>query len=165
MILHTNYHRRLFMTLTLQLAMTWGATSLGQSAQANIPDAVRGTWILRSIYPTQNVEGPSPRQQRKLLGSRISIGKSSLVACRQSVAITSVDVHAVTAAKFLANTRVSLEKVGFDAPTITEVVINERQPGTCYQAFPLPRQDIYIKNKHELLIDFEGVFYRALKEG
>jgi hypothetical protein len=150
--------------LIWQLAFVAGPMCSGQDAHTNSLDAVRGTWTVKSIYPTQNVQGPSPSQQRKLLRSHISISNASLKVCGHSVAITSVDVHQVSANDFLSDNRVPLEEVGIHTPSVTEIVINKRQSGTCFQAFPLPGQDLYIKDKGELVIAFEGVFYRAVKD-
>ena len=156
--------RREILAVLLQVVvMMMASACFGQSAPTKVPDSVHGIWILQSIYPTSNVQGPSSRQQRKLLGSRISISANSLDACRQSVAISSVDVNDVTADQFLTNTRISFEEVQIHAPTVAEVVINRRQSGNCYNAFPLPGQDIYVKGKNELLVDFEGVFYKAIR--
>lgn len=137
---------------------------LSQSGTVDKSHVVRGTWVLKSIYSTQNVEGPSVSQQKKLLGTTIILNTDSLEACGQSVPINSVKVNQISSADFLANTRARFSEVGIKTPSITEVVINDGQSGTCFDAFPLPGQDVYIKNKDEILVDFEGVFYRALRK-
>jgi hypothetical protein len=81
---------------------------------------------------TNNVEGPSPSQQKKLLGSTIIFGSRSLKACGQSVPIKSVEVHQVAGVDFLANTRVPFGEVGIATPCITEMVVNNRQSGRCF---------------------------------
>jgi len=136
----------------------------GQRAPGGAANMIRGTWVIKSIYPTQNVEGPDPSQQRKLVGTDIVLDAQTLKACGQSVPISSVDVHRVNSTDFLTNTRVRFSEVGIDTPSITEVVINKREAGSCFQAFPLPGQDIYIKSNDEVLVDFEGVFYRAVRK-
>jgi hypothetical protein len=125
---------------------------------------IRGRWMLTSIYPTSNVEGPSRSEQKKLLGTSIILNAGSLEACGQSAPVKSIKASRVSSDDFLSNTNVRFAEVGINTPEITEVVINNREAGTCLGAFPLPGQDIYIKNNHELLIDFEGVFYRALRK-
>lgn len=136
----------------------------GQNETANGSTMVYGTWVLKSIYPTQNVEGPSPAQQKKLLGTMIILSASTLKACGQSVPVKTIKVNQVSSADFLEDNRVRFSEVGAEGGSITEVVINHRQSGTCFDAFPLPGQDIYIKNKNEILVYFEGVFYRALRK-
>jgi hypothetical protein len=136
----------------------------GQNEKANESTMVYGTWVLKSIYPTQNVEGPSPAQQKKLLGTMIVLNASTLKACGQSVQIKTIKVNQVSSADFLENNRVRFSEVGVQGASIIEVVINNRQSGTCFDAFPLPGQDIYVKNKNEILVYFEGVFYRALRK-
>jgi hypothetical protein len=125
---------------------------------------ISGTWVLTSIYPTSNVEGPSPSQQRKLLGTSIVLNSRFLDACGQSAPVKSFRASQVSSDDFLSNTPVRFAEVGINTPQITEVVINNREAATCFGVFPLPGQDIYIKNKDELLIYFEGVFYRALRK-
>lgn len=135
----------------------------GQNGTANRLTTVNGTWILKSIYPTQNVEGPSPAQQKKLLGTTVILNDSTLKACGQSVPVKTIKVNQVSSTNFLEDNRVRFSEVGVEGGSITEIVINNRQSGTCFDAFPLPGQDIYVKNKNEILIYFEGVFYRALR--
>jgi hypothetical protein len=139
-------------------------TCPGQVVPAEARHEIRGTWTLKSIYPTQNVQGPGPSQQRQLLQSQIVIGVTSIKACGQSVTITSADVKAVSASEFLANNLVPLDSVGIHKPSVVEVILNQRQSGTCFGAFPMPGQDIYIKGSDELVIAFEGVFYRAIRD-
>jgi hypothetical protein len=132
-----------------------------QKSHSDAASAIRGTWVIKSIYRTQNIQGPSPAEQKKLIGSRIVYSDRSLQSCGQSVAITSTDRFQVDSADFLANTRVRFSEVEIDARSVTEVVLNNRQAGSCFEAFPLPGQDVYLKSKDEILICFEGVFYRA----
>ncbi len=151
-----------FLALLLIVSLT--SACLSQSTPVVAGHAIRGTWVMDSIYKTQNTEGPSPSQQMKLIGSRIILDTRSLEACGQSVPIKSIEAQQVTSTDFLTNTRVRFSEVGIEEPSVTEVVINKKQSGACFQAFPLPGQDIYIKSKDEILVDFEGVFYRALRE-
>jgi hypothetical protein len=136
----------------------------GQNGTAIGSTTVYGRWILKSIYPTQNVEGPSPAQQKKLLGTTIVLNASTLESCGQSVPVKTIKVNQVSSADFLENNRVRFSEVGVEGKSVTEIVINDRQSGTCFDAFPLPGQDIYVKNKNEILAYFEGVFYRALRK-
>jgi hypothetical protein len=152
--------RPFVLLITLQVTCACFSQS-GLTDEARI---VSGTWVLKSIYPTQNVQGPSGSEQRKLLGSDIVFKAHSLEACGQSVPITSVETKQIGPSDFSADTRATFTEVGIETPTVTEIVINDRESGTCFGAFPLPGQIIYIKGKNELLIDFEGVFYRAVRK-
>ena len=78
--------------------------------------------------------------------------------------VKTIKVNQVSSADFLEDNRVRFSEVGVEGGSITEIVLNNRQSGTCFGAFPLPGQDIYVKNKNEILVYFEGVFYRALKK-
>ena len=135
-----------------------------QDAQNGPASAIRGTWIIKSIYHTQNVQGPSPTEQKKLVGSEIVYGDQNLNSCGQSVPITSIDQHQVDSAEFLANTRVRFTEISIHATAVIEVVLNDRQAGRCFEAFPLPGQDVYLKSKDEIVIAFEGVFYRGVRK-
>ena len=146
------------------LPVLCASASVSQGDSIQQWHAISGTWLLTSIYRTSNVEGPSPSEQKKLLGTSIILSAGSLEACGQSVPIKSIRANQVSSDDFLSNTKVRFAEVRISTPEITEVVINNREAGRCFGAFPLPGQDIYIKNKDELLIDFEGVFYRALRK-
>jgi hypothetical protein len=166
MMPHINFRSTIRRTLELFAPLLVALLSSACFSQSTPVDAlhISGTWMIKSIYTTPNVEGPNLFQQKKLLDSTIVLDSRSLKACGQSVPITSVEVYQVTGADFLANTQVRFEEVGIGTPSITEIVINSRQSGSCFEAFPLPGQDIYIKSKDEILIDFEGVFYRAVRK-
>jgi len=148
----------------LLLSLLSVSVCYGQNETANESTMVYGTWVLKSIYPTRNVEGPSPAQQKKLLGTTIILNASTLKACGQSVSVKTIKVNQVSSADFLQNNRVRFSEVGVQDASIIEIVINSRQSGNCFDAFPLPGQDIYVKNKDEILVYFEGVFYRALRK-
>jgi len=125
--------------------------------------ATEGTWVLKSIYRTPNVQGPSPTEQRTLIGSEIVIGGTYLRACGQSVPIRSRSIHNLNADQFLFGTHVRFTDVGIDGPTVTEIVLNDGKAGRCFGAFPVPGQRLYVKSRSELLVDFEGTFYRAVR--
>lgn len=156
--------RRSINAFLLLLILLSASVCSAQNETANESTMVYGTWILKSIYPTQNVEGPSPAQQKKLLGTTIVLNASTLKACGQSVPVKTIKVNQVSSTDFLEDNRVRFSEVGVEGASITEIVINHRQSGTCFDAFPLPGQDIYVKNKNEILVYFEGVFYRALRK-
>jgi hypothetical protein len=110
-----------------------------QRAQSEAAPVIRATWVIKSIYRTRNIEGPSPAEQKKLIGSKIVYSDQSLESCGQSVPITSIDEYRVDSADFLANTRVRFSEVEIDARSLTEVVLNNRQAGSALMHFP--RQD------------------------
>ncbi len=116
---------------------------------------------MKSIYATHNVTGINLKQQKKLLNSRISYDKGILQSCSQRVRIDKVDIKQVSAKDFFAGRYVHFAEVDIYAPTITEVVINGNATGNCFGTYALPGEDIYIKSPKELLVDFEGVYYRA----
>jgi len=156
--------RRSLYVFLLSLSLLSTSACFGQNETANESATIYGTWILKSIYPTQNVEGPSPAQQKKLLGTAIVLDASTLKACGQSVPVKAIKVNQVSSTDFLQDNRVRFSEVGLEGESVTEIVINHRQSGTCFGAFPLPGQDIYVKGKNEILVYFEGVFYRALRK-
>jgi hypothetical protein len=150
--------------LLISSLLTLISIAHAQKAQSDAANAIRGTWVIKSIYRTQSIEGPSPVEQKKLIESTIVYSDRSLESCGQSVPITSIDEHQVDSGDFLSNTRVRFSEVEIDARSVTEVVLNNRRAGSCFQAFPSPGQDVYLKSRDEILIDFEGVFYRAVRK-
>ena len=129
-----------------------------QSRTASEATKAFGTWKLKSIYPTRNIEGPSPSEQEKLLGTTIVLSGDTLKACGRSVPVRTIEVNQISSSDFLDNNRVRLSGVGIEAASVTEIVVNHRQAGTCFDVFPLPGQDIYIKDKNEIVILFEVCF-------
>jgi len=139
--------------------MLWSLAAFGLSPT----DTIVGTWVLKSIYPTANVEGPSLSEQRQLIGSKIVIDVSRLHSCGQSVPIRSRVMHKLGADQFLFATHVRLYEMGISRRTVTEIVLNNREAGTCFGSFPVPGQLLFLKTKNELVVDFEGTFYRAVR--
>ena len=135
-----------------------------QNAHNDAASAIRVTWIIKSIYRTHNVQGPSPTEQKKLVGSEVEYSDRTLRSCGESVPISSIEQHRTDSAEFLANTRVRFTEVDIHAASVTEMVLNGRLGGECFEVFPLPGQDVYVKSKNEILIAFEGVFYRAVRK-
>lgn len=135
-----------------------------QKSQVGVIDAIHGTWVIKSIYHTKNIEGPGPHEQKKLIGSTIVYSNRSLESCGQLVPIRRVEKRQIDSSHFLADTRVRFSEVEVNAPEVTEVILNDRQAGSCFGAFPQPGQDIYLKSKDEILVYFEGVFYRAVRK-
>ena len=160
-LLKMTFRNRVVLTSSLLALML---TAHAQNAQSDAASAIRGTWIIKSIYHTQNVEGPSPTEQKKLVGSEVVYSDRTLKSCGQSVPITSIDQHRVDSAEFLADTRARFTEVNIHAATVMEVVLNDRQAGRCFEAFPLPGQDVYLKSKDEIVIAFEGVFFRVVRK-
>ena len=126
-------------------------------------DTIVGTWVLKSIYATSNVHGPSLSEQNKLIGSKVVIGVRRLRSCGQSVRIRSRVMHKLNPDQFLFGSHVRPNEVGIGSRPITEIVLNNRDAGTCFGSFPVPGQLLYLKTKNELVVDFEGTFYRAVK--
>ena len=122
-----------------------------------------GTWVVKSIYKTSNIQGPSVEEQVSLLGTLIILSPDFLQSCGQSVPVKSVVVADLSSSEFLAGTNVRFQDLNLRLSRVTEVVINNRELGSCFGAFPLPGQDIYIRNRNEIIVSFEGVFYRAIK--
>lgn len=139
------------------------SNAVGQGRSTEDAKIIRGTWVLTSLYKTSNITGIDGTQQQRLLASRISYSSKELTACAQSVSIVSLDVHRLSAKDFFAQAYVRLDEVGVKDPTITEIIINRNESGNCFGTYTLPGENVYIRNNNELLINFEGAFYRAIR--
>jgi hypothetical protein len=136
-----------------------------QAVATNLPKSLSGEWILTSIYETPNISGISPEQARSLVGSRIKYENGLLLSCKQRVRIEKVDEKEVSAAQFLAGRkRTRFSDVEINAPSIKEITINGNSSGNCFGTYALPGEDVYVKARDELLVDFEGVYYRAVRQ-
>lgn len=135
-----------------------------QVATVTLPQDLNGEWTLVSIYKTPNISGISPEQARSLVGSRIKYENGLLVACKQRVKIEKVNEKEVSAAQFLSGRkRTHFSDVEVYAPSIKEITINGNSSGNCFDTYALPGEDVYVKSQDELLVDFEGVYYRAVR--
>jgi len=135
-----------------------------QAANVILPQDLNGEWTLVSIYKTPNISGISPEQARSLVGSRIKYEGGMLIACKQHVKIEKVDEKDISAAQFLSGRkRTRFSDVEIYAPSIKEITINANSSGNCFDTYALPGEDVYVKSQNELLVDFEGVYFRALR--
>ncbi len=149
----------------LMLAMDFASLcASAQSKQANLPETLKGEWVLASFYKTKNIWGLGPEQAKALVGSKLKYEIGFLTACKQRAQIEKVDEKEVTAAEFLAGRNtVHFSDVEIYAASVKEITINGNSSGNCFDTHALPGEDIYVKSKDELLIDFEGVYFRALR--
>jgi hypothetical protein len=139
------------------------ALSFGQVPTGNSPLVLQGVWILKSIYKTQSPQGPSGREQRKLLNTRVTYGSSTISACGIEIPIKIVDDRLISEEDFLADTNVRFHEVGIVSPMVRQITINNRQSGSCLKSFPLLGQEVYLTGHDQILIDFEGVFFKAVR--
>jgi hypothetical protein len=151
-------------TYKLTIALCILAFPLHRCSGQEVPQAIQGSWTLRDVYKTPNVQGPSPSEAHTLIGSHVVIDSKELKSCGHRITISSVEVQQVTPEEFLANTKVRTKWLGLKCLRCTEVIINGRRSGSCFGAFPLPGQDVYIKDSGRLVIYFEGIFYDAVRE-
>ena len=84
-------------------------------------------------------------------------------SCGTDVEISAVDEHQLSQEDLLQDARVRFSESGLRGNTVEGIAIQQAQSRTCFGAFPPPGRLIYIKSKNELVIDFEGVFYRAVR--
>jgi hypothetical protein len=146
------------------IAVALAISSLGEDHASKEFKSLQGTWQLTSIYQTSNIQAIDSAQQQKLLHSRISYNAHSLRACGESVGIVSVESRRLSPKEFFAGYYVNFDEVGINGRSITELLINKDQSGNCFGTYTLPGQRVYIKGPNDLLINFGGVFYRALRE-
>lgn len=146
------------------LVLICATCSSGQHPAPEKQSPIKGTWVLKSIYKTQNATGIDGAQQKELLNSRVTYTSSSLNSCKQSTPITFVEINERSTKDLFADTNVGADELKLSGPKVTEVTFNKTQSGNCFGTFTLPGEDVYIKGKDEIIINFVGVFYRALRE-
>ena len=137
--------------------------SFSQVPSVKSPAALRGTWILKSIYKTQNPQGPSGEEQRQLLKSRVTYRARTISACGIEIPITAMKDSLLSQEEFLAGTNVRFQEVGVMGATVHRITLNNRQSGTRLKSFPLLGQDVYLTGRDQILIYFEGVFFKAVR--
>jgi hypothetical protein len=145
----------------MQLTACVASPANGKANIETPPFALEGDWELKSILPVGEVQGPGIQQQKQLLGTLVGYHDNELTACRAAVPITSIEKTRMTPADFLAGNHVSFDQLGIRQKTITQIVINDRQSGSCFGDFPLPGQVVYLLSEKDAVILFEGVFYQA----
>lgn len=153
-----------FLSSLVALMFLIAATSGSGQDSFSKRSPIEGVWILKSIYKTQNATGVDGPQQKSLLNSRISYKSNSLTSCKQSVPIATVEINERSTRDLFADTNVGADELKLSGAKVTEVIFNKTQSGNCFGTFTLPGEDVYIKGKNELIINFVGVFYRAVRE-
>lgn len=149
-----------FATVTLLVP---GVPSMGQSAtEVHYADLV-GTWTLISIYRTSNVQGPSDSEAKRLLGTHIVYNVHTISSCGADNPIAAVKEKKLSPEDLLFDARIRFPELGLRGNAVKEITLEAGNSGTCFGAFPLPGQRFYIKSKNELVVDFEGVCYRAVR--
>jgi hypothetical protein len=155
---------RVLQSLFLIMSSIAGSNCYCQDIQTNRLKDVVGTWLLKSVVRAPNIEGPSESEQNKLLGTYVFISNDVIKSCDQSAKIQSVKVSRVSSADFRDQTEASFNDLGIKEASIEAIVINDGDSGNCLGAFPMPGQYLYVVKKDEAIVDFEGVFYRAVRK-
>lgn len=138
------------------------AVGLGAQTTGVVPKELNGQWVLRSYYTTPNVWGISRKQAHSLLGSRLVYRNGTLNACKQQITIQKVEQREVFSTQFLADSNVRFEHVGIVGASIREVILSGHEGGgNCFETYALPGENVYLKGPNELLVEFEGVYFRA----
>lgn len=156
---------RCFRKIFILMVMV-ASSSVGSIAQTSksIPREMEGTWVIKSYYMTPNVWIISLKQAQSLVGSNLIYEDGTLTACNQHVVINKVERGDVSAAEFLARrNNVHFRDVGINGEIAHEITINGRSGGNCFGTYELPGEDVYVKSRNELLLDFEGVYFRAIR--
>ncbi|MGI4828223.1 MAG: hypothetical protein ACRYFU_08545 [Janthinobacterium lividum] len=140
-----------------------GASDFAQSAiQIHFGD-LAGTWTLASIYRTSNVQGPSVAEGKRLLGTHVLYGPHMMSSCGKSVLIGSHEEQEFSEDDLLQDFRGRFSELGVRGKKIEGITMNPEPSAVCFGAFSLPGNVIFVKGKNELIVDFEGVFYRAIR--
>jgi hypothetical protein len=135
-----------------------------QTPNPKIPPELSGQWVLRSLYSTPNIWGISLKQAKSLIGSRLRYRDGVLSSCKQHAVIGGVEQRDVSRAQFLAGrNNVRFSDVGIHGASVREIILNGNQGGNCFGTYALPGEDVYMKGPDQLLVDFEGVYFRAIR--
>jgi hypothetical protein len=135
----------------------------GQDQQTTLPFALHGTWEIVGEYETRNVTALDQVEVRRLIGSLLTFSEGSLASCGQSIAISSIQVRALTGKEFFSGVYVNFSEVHISSTSVDEVLVDGDSAGDCRGSRTLPGEHVYIKSKNELLIQYEGGFFRAVK--
>jgi hypothetical protein len=127
------------------------------------PKNLTGNGYFALTTRTPNVWGISRKQAQSLLGSKLKYRNGALNACKQRVTIDKVEQRDVSPTQFLADWKVRFEHVGIVGTSIREITLNGNAGGNCFEAHAVPGENVYLKSPDELLVGFEGVYFRAAR--
>jgi hypothetical protein len=125
-----------------------------------MPEGLIGTWRLISVYPA-NINGLHPKEQRKLLGTKITIDADSLAACGQKIEIKSVSTSRIATDDMFFQYHLSFANLGIRDETMLRVVINDNQDGDCLGRLAIPGEEVYLKSHDEICVTLDGVVFKA----
>ena len=139
-------------------------TGRAQKDVQPLPDLLIGKWKIVDIYKTTDLWGITGDQSKTLLNKYLVFSTISLTSCGQDVPIFQVGKKKIDVATFLEGRKVvPFRDVGITSSSIQEIVINHNAGGNCFDTYSVPGEDIYIKSQNEILIDFEGVYLKAVR--
>lgn len=147
---------------TVALLLT-GALSSAQSATHIHFGDLAGTWTLASIYRTSNVQGPSAAEAKRLLGTHVIYSAHKMSSCGADVAINSFEEKEFSENDLLQDFHGRFSELGLRGNTVEGITIEQEASRMCFGAFSPPGRVIFIKSRNELIVNFEGVFYRAVR--
>jgi hypothetical protein len=134
-----------------------------EDGQQTLPSFMYGSWIIKSVYPTRNVTGLSKADEKRLFGSHVTFTRTSLASCGSSVPINALERKHVAEDEFFSGIYVHFKDVHIISETIEEVLVDGGEAGDCNGTGTLPGEHFYIKTPNEILIQYQGAFFKALK--
>ncbi len=134
-----------------------------EDARQSLPSFIYGSWVIKSVYPTRNVTGLGKADEKRLLGSHLTFTRTSLASCGSSVSINALERKHVTEVEFFSGVYVHFKEVHIVTEAVEEILLDAGEAGDCNGTGTLPGEHFYIKTPGEILIQYEGTFFRALK--
>jgi hypothetical protein len=135
----------------------------GAASADPMPEGLIGTWRIVSVYTTKNVYGLHPKEQHKLLGSKVTISANNLASCGQIVEVKSVSTSRITTDDLLFSYRVTFHDLGIKDQSVLRVVINDNEDGNCLGRIALPGEEVYLKSAQEICVTLDGVVFKAIR--
>jgi hypothetical protein len=143
-------------------------TALFAAAQ-NIPQELRGKWIVTRDLPTKTIGCWGERDVKRLIGTRVEYTADSFrwkntVTDHPEVTVTTIDANQfqnVYSGSGTFNSQVSFDQLGIHANAVKRVKISHPPAEITGGTIEIPGDEVLIKNQNTIIFSVCNVYFEA----
>ena len=139
-------------------------------ATREIPDQLRGKWIVKKVIPTSTISCWGDRESKQLVGTEIEYTADSLRWRDKTTAHPDVTVSEITAEQFhsensggAADSQVSFRQLGILSASATQISLGHQAANITGGTTEIPGDGILIKSRNTIIVSVCNVYFEAVR--
>ena len=147
--------------------------AIAASAASNdVPEPLRGTWVVKRVIPTATITCWGRRESKSLLGTRIQYSARGFRWQDIQTDLPEVTVDRLTADQFheqnsgggAVDSQISLRVLGIEASGLTQISFSHPDATVSGATNEIPGDRVLIKNRNAIVFSVCNVWFEAKRE-